>query len=316
MSQTYFDAKLLRTDGNGVHQSFSGSSRLRVLEDRVVLDREEIRYPEVVDFSAERDHLQLIYVNQNGERVERHFCYVPFLQWRAPAALKQATIEVNRLRALSPASPAVASVGLVRASRDSDQVVIRSSKVAFPAVCPVCCDPAETIGKLSVSTTFAEGSWFVPACKRHTASVSRAIRPQKWKQNANNVAFTCESEDYAGRLLVLNSSDEVVPADMDSPLANQIASDARVVLFQYVLSGGIFSLLRTSRAFLIPARRLGFGAGLPYSLLSGIAGWWGIPWDRFLRSRPSPKTRLAELILLRWCSRSSTVSRSLRQHPG
>ena len=50
------------------------------------------------------------------------------------------------------------------------------------------------------------------------------------------------------------------------------------MLFQYCVSIGIMTFKRPSRAFDVPVGGSAALAGLPTTLLTLVAGWWGIPW--------------------------------------
>lgn len=56
------------------------------------------------------------------------------------------------------------------------------------------------------------------------------------------------------------------------------APDARLVVFHYCISIVILTFKRVSDIKVIPAGRSRLLAGLPYTLITLVAGWWGIPW--------------------------------------
>lgn len=56
------------------------------------------------------------------------------------------------------------------------------------------------------------------------------------------------------------------------------ADKPRLVVFQYCVSLGIVSFKRSSGVKVILPGGSRFLAGLPYTLISICAGWWGIPW--------------------------------------
>ncbi len=61
-------------------------------------------------------------------------------------------------------------------------------------------------------------------------------------------------------------------------LERELAAGARFVFYEYCISLLLFTLRRPSRVFFV---RTGDGRlvrGLPYSLLSMVFGWWGLPW--------------------------------------
>jgi hypothetical protein len=55
-------------------------------------------------------------------------------------------------------------------------------------------------------------------------------------------------------------------------------AQARFVVFHYCVSLGIVSFKRSSGVKVIPPGGSRILAGLPYTLISICAGWWGIPW--------------------------------------
>jgi len=61
-------------------------------------------------------------------------------------------------------------------------------------------------------------------------------------------------------------------------LASEIKDGARLVIYQYCISIGILTFLKPSRIHLVRAGESSVAKGLPYTLLSLIAGWWGFPW--------------------------------------
>ena len=58
----------------------------------------------------------------------------------------------------------------------------------------------------------------------------------------------------------------------------EIQRGARLVLYQYAISVLVMSFRRSSDVYFIPAGESAVTKGLPWSLISFVAGWWGIPW--------------------------------------
>lgn len=56
-----------------------------------------------------------------------------------------------------------------------------------------------------------------------------------------------------------------------------VQAGGRFVFYEYCISLGIVTLRRPSAVYF---RRRGRGVlrGLPYTLLSALLGWWGVPW--------------------------------------
>jgi len=61
-------------------------------------------------------------------------------------------------------------------------------------------------------------------------------------------------------------------------LAGQLARGGRIVFFEYCISLLVVTLRRPSEMHFLPAGERGIVRGLPYTLVSLILGWWGIPW--------------------------------------
>jgi hypothetical protein len=58
----------------------------------------------------------------------------------------------------------------------------------------------------------------------------------------------------------------------------ELQRGAKFVLFQYCISVLVMTFKRGSDIFFIRSGESAVTKGLPYSLLSFVAGWWGIPW--------------------------------------
>lgn len=64
----------------------------------------------------------------------------------------------------------------------------------------------------------------------------------------------------------------------DADLNAAIADGARLVVYQYTISIIVMTFRRGSAVHFVPAGQSAVVKGLPYSLLTFVAGWWGIPW--------------------------------------
>ena len=60
-------------------------------------------------------------------------------------------------------------------------------------------------------------------------------------------------------------------------LAHLIDRGARVVVFSYCISALIITFRRSATVLVHPGQSV-VSAGLPYTLLSLVAGWWGFPF--------------------------------------
>lgn len=63
-----------------------------------------------------------------------------------------------------------------------------------------------------------------------------------------------------------------------SELDFEIQRGAKFVIFQYCISALVVTLKRPSDVYFIRAGENATAKGLPFTLLSLLAGWWGIPW--------------------------------------
>jgi len=58
----------------------------------------------------------------------------------------------------------------------------------------------------------------------------------------------------------------------------EIRRGAKLVYYQYAISILVMSFRRASSIYFIPAGENAIAKGLPWTGLSLLAGWWGIPW--------------------------------------
>ena len=58
----------------------------------------------------------------------------------------------------------------------------------------------------------------------------------------------------------------------------ELSKGAKFVVYQYAVSLLVVSFRRSSDIYFVTADRPFTGARFGYSLLSFIAGWWGVPW--------------------------------------
>ena len=61
-------------------------------------------------------------------------------------------------------------------------------------------------------------------------------------------------------------------------LEDEIAQGGRLVSFEYCISFLIFTLRHSSPIFFIRPGQWAWARGLPFSLVSLVLGWWGVPW--------------------------------------
>ena len=58
----------------------------------------------------------------------------------------------------------------------------------------------------------------------------------------------------------------------------EIQRGAKFVFYQYCISIVVMTFRRSSDIYFVPAGESSVSKGLPWTLLSLVAGWWGIPW--------------------------------------
>ncbi len=58
----------------------------------------------------------------------------------------------------------------------------------------------------------------------------------------------------------------------------EIQRGAKLVCYQYCISILVMTFRRSSDAYFVRAGESAVSKGLPWTLLSLVAGWWGIPW--------------------------------------
>ena len=61
-------------------------------------------------------------------------------------------------------------------------------------------------------------------------------------------------------------------------IKNEIANGAKFVLFQYTVSIIILTFKRSSDIYFVKSTEKPIVKGLPYTILTFLLGWWGIPW--------------------------------------
>jgi hypothetical protein len=58
----------------------------------------------------------------------------------------------------------------------------------------------------------------------------------------------------------------------------ELQRGAKIVCYNYCISLLVVTFRRSSDAYYIPAGESAIGKGLPWTLLTLVMGWWGIPW--------------------------------------
>src|SRR4051812_39408590 len=70
----------------------------------------------------------------------------------------------------------------------------------------------------------------------------------------------------------------IMQDEPESAEEREILAGARYVIFEDCISVVVLSFKRNSGIVFLKPGQSGFVKGLPYSLISFFAGWWGIPW--------------------------------------
>jgi hypothetical protein len=65
-------------------------------------------------------------------------------------------------------------------------------------------------------------------------------------------------------------------------LSARLAAGGRVVRYEYCISLLIATLRRESTPVVLRSRQWAWLRGLPFSLISVVLGWWGVPWGLIL----------------------------------
>jgi len=74
--------------------------------------------------------------------------------------------------------------------------------------------------------------------------------------------------------MLLRGLDALTLADLEA----ELRAGARFVFFEYCISLAFVTLRRPSAVVLLRKDELGLVRGLPYTLISLLLGWWGLPW--------------------------------------
>ncbi len=61
-------------------------------------------------------------------------------------------------------------------------------------------------------------------------------------------------------------------------LTEELNQGGRFVFYEYCVSCLVFTLRRPTDIIFLRANQHGWVRGLPYTMLSALLGWWGLPW--------------------------------------
>lgn len=286
----FFAADLLATASDGTWEAVRHARRVEAFDDRIEIGGRKIFYPWLSDIRVHGNILHIEYLLGDGRPVTEYFLYNTFL--RATGALRleemlRRVAEAKRRYALSfPAATAANDwTDAILAEPLADvrgraAVAVHSSRVAFPPVCPDCLGDPATIGALRVSSGIGgHGAWLVPACARHSR-VGDAVRIERWRGDSSDIHFSFSDRRYAAEFLAINATDDRESfrrRGVSTRLAYDLQTGAQFVIYQYAISVIVTSFLQPSGVRVVRPGESRVVAGLPFTLLSLLAGWWGIP---------------------------------------
>jgi hypothetical protein len=72
----------------------------------------------------------------------------------------------------------------------------------------------------------------------------------------------------------IDGIDNMTPAELEA----ELAAGGRFVFFEYCISFLVLTLRCPTSIRLLRAGEIGLLHGLPYTLISLLLGWWGLPW--------------------------------------
>lgn len=287
----FFDARLLVTASDGTHSLFSGRRRVVAYHDRIEIAGRRIYYRWLRDLRVYGNVLHVEYVVGDGRPVTEYFAYDTFLARTGTRRLIELVDRVSEAMERTPGAgmpapgttqPAI-TVKLaerVAETKGRTTVAVYSSRVAFPPACPECLGQASSVAILATSSGLSErGSWIVPTCDRHRR-IGDAIRVEFWRGDVSEVRLSFSNEGYAADFLAINSAqsrDAFRQRGTSSRLAFDLQTGAQFVVYQYAVSIVIASFLQPSGIQIVRANGSRLLRGLPWTMVSLLAGWWGIP---------------------------------------
>ncbi|HYH08204.1 MAG TPA: hypothetical protein VEK11_14205 [Thermoanaerobaculia bacterium] len=290
----FFSQRLLVTAPDGTYGGIRRRCAVRAFENRMELGDLTIAYQYLAQLRVYGNVLHVGYVASDARQVELFFRYDTFFPKTGAKALAEMVEKVNAAREAivkpsvwrpaSETSPPVAALQselLEPASNGWSRVAVYSALVAFPAVCPVCVRPAESVGMLQTAAGFNQkGVWLVPTCRDHEREFVQHLAAANWRADRSRLEFNVWNPRYAKLFAALNSgeeSDELRKISQSSPLLYDIKSGVQFVQYQCAVSIIVVSFLMPSKIETIQTGQSPFTRGIKYSLISLLAGWWGIP---------------------------------------
>jgi len=275
-----FSASMVECAADGTNSALEVTRPKRVAfaADGLVLGPQRFPYSALAHVAVNGNVLSLALRDSNGRRLERHFRYDTFLPGTGVKRLAELVRRLDARNGSAPVDPKREPV--VRAERLGDRsrfaVRVYGTGVSFPSSCPSCDRPATHAAALRVSTTLDSAMWIVPVCPEHPV-LGPSVAVLGWTHRAAHLDFVFQRPAYGERFLRLNRG-ESRPTDSELRDAlSQVNSGTRFVMFSYAISLVAVSFKRTSAVCAVAPGRSRVVAGLPYSLLSLLVGWWGLP---------------------------------------
>jgi hypothetical protein len=287
----FFSAGLLVTAPDGTYGGIRRSEQVAAYDDRIEIGSTRIYYQYLTDLRVYGNVLHITYAASDGKQVEQFFKYNTFLAKNGATALAEMAARVASARTAivkpsiwkpeaAPVQKPLKAEMLEPAETGWQRIAVYSALVAFPASCPVCMRPADSVVPFRMAAGFDEkGSWLVPVCREHEGEFTKHLAVDKWRANKSRLEFQAWNRDYARLFLLLNTGEnpEQVRRQAEaSPLFVAIKNGLRLVQFQYAISAVYFSVLLPSKIYFLRRGQRPFLAGLKYSLLSVLVGWWSI----------------------------------------
>jgi hypothetical protein len=291
----FFSAALLQTRADGTYSGIRSRQLVKAFDDRIELGQVPIYYQYLTDMRLYGDILHVVYAASDGKSVEqyfRHDTFIPSKGKKELAAMVQRA-DAARAKVAKPsgfhaaAAPADARPA-VRAEVIRDEggwrmVALYSSLVAFPAICPVCTKPADTVANFGDAMGIIErgaAGWIVPVCNGHEKSFKEHMRLGKFGAERARLQFAFANQSYATQFVMVNQAEdrEALRRQTEAaPLWYDLKNGKRFVVYQYAVSMIVISTLRVSPYEVLGPADSRFVRGLKYSAMSLLAGWWSIP---------------------------------------
>lgn len=284
----FFSQRLIPCAPDGEYSDFTFRRRVTLDRDGIHLGKTLIDPAYVEEVLSYGPVLKVRYGTSAGTPAESYFLYRTFLSKKAARALRAAVATAtaswsgrrgSALRSVPVSAPSITVTHTEAETRRTGQrihVTLASAKAAFPPVCPVCVGSVAHVAALHVSAGGNErGMWLVPVCGAH--DILDAIRLERWRANATEIAFSFSNADYARQFCRINDRRDQPPRWHESAARLELAQGLRFVTYSYVVSAVYVSVVLHSRVFALGNAQSRLLPGLRYSLLTLCTGWWALP---------------------------------------